>query len=514
MVRPDRPSLPHSELDLLRLAAIVQGSNDAIVGKTLEGVVQTWNPAAERIFGWTAEEMIGESIFRLVPDELHDEEHEILATIRSGRHVSHYETTRLHRDGRRLRIALSVAPIPAPDGRIVGASSIKRDITAQHELEQRLHQSQKLEALGRLAGGIAHDFNNLLTAIGGFASFALRSLPADAPARADVLGIRDAAHRGARLTHQLLAFSRRQAVVPEVVDLSATIRESSAILRRLLGEDVRLEIRTADGATVLIDRGHFTQVLLNLVVNARDAMPEGGTLTIALETGRGAEGQVTLAVRDTGKGMDDATRAHLFEPFFTTKPAGRGTGLGLATVAGIVEQAGGTIDVDTAPGRGTSFRITFPRAAGAPPAPEPAAPALRPASDHDATILVVEDDLDVLELVVRALGEAGYDVLPARDARAAATAAASGAVDLLLTDIVMPGVDGRTLAAQLRAERPGLRVLYMSGFTGHALVQPRSDEPDFTLLAKPFTPEALLDAVRSALAGRSQRASTSPGSPS
>ena len=425
------------ELDRDRLAAIVESSEDAIVGKLLDGTVQSWNPAAERIFGYSAAEMVGASIFRLIPPELHEEERRILKQVSLGHRLSHYETTRVRRDGARILISLTISPIRDSTGALLGAASIKRDITAQRRLEAQLEQAQKMEALGQLAGGVAHDFNNILTIISGFTAFLGRSIPADSPAHPDLAGIEQATDRASRLTRQLLAFARHRPAEVVVFDLAEFVNETASMLRRLLGEHIRLEVRpTAEPIWLRADRGEMSQVLINLTVNARDAMPRGGTLTISLFDDAKA-GQIILNVRDTGHGMDEPTRTQLFDRFFTTKPEGRGTGLGLTTVAGIVRGAGGAIEVSSSPGMGAVFRVTLPRAVSgreARPADPPTA-----ARGHES-VLVVDDEGGVAALAARTLLEYGYSVLQATGPGAAMIAFSqrSAPIDLVVTDIVMP----------------------------------------------------------------------------
>ena len=485
-----------AEIQLQRFAALVASSDDAIVAKTLEGTIQSWNPAAERIFGYTAEEMIGQPIFKLIPPELQSEEHEILARIRQGQHVAHYETNRVTKDGRRITIALTISPIFDGKGNLIGASAIKRDITAQRSLEQQLRQAQKMEALGQLAGGIAHDFNNILTIIEGFTSFGIRSVDPNSEVHSDLLGIRAAAERATRLTQQLLAFSRQQPVQAEALDLAEVIADTAVLLRRVLGEHIELNTSGGRGVSfVHADRGQITQVLLNLAVNARDAMPEGGKLTI---TTRAEAEKVWLEVTDSGLGMDTATMARIFEPFFTTKPRGQGTGLGLSTVFGIVQQSGGTIEAESAPGEGSTFLLSFPRVALTAPSPTDAE---EPSVRGHESVLLVEDDPDLTDLAARALRDFGYKVTQTGGPGEAMVAyAQGGSFDLLVTDVVMPGMNGRILAERLRAENPRLAVLLISGYTGHSLAS--GETGPYPLLNKPFTPGQLVNAVRTVLDGR------------
>jgi PAS domain S-box-containing protein len=503
------PSSP--EFDRDHLAAIVASSEDGIVSKFLDGTVRSWNAGAERIFGYSAAEMIGSSIFRLIPPELHDEERHILGEIRQGRPISHYETQRVRKDGTRILISLSVSPVRDSSGAIIGAASVKRDITAQRNLEEQLRQAQKMEALGQLAGGVAHDFNNILTIISGFAAFLGRAIPEDSPAYPDLLGIEQATERATQLTQQLLAFARHQAPHIEVLDLAVVVNEVATMLRRLLGDHIRLQVRpTAAPVWVRADRGQMSQVLINLAVNARDAMAEGGTLTIGVQDDPRTNA-VVLTVRDTGHGMDQETQSRLFDRFFTTKPVGQGTGLGLTTVAGIVRGAGGRIEVESAPGQGALFRVTLPRAAR-----EPSAGDARREDElqgHE-TVLVVDDESGVARLAARILLDYGYTVLQATGAGAAMVAFAqrTSPVDLVVTDIVMPGLNGRALVDQLRLHEPGLKALYITGHADKVLGDPQHHAEDTPVITKPFTPVQLATAVRQALsAPRARQPKASDG---
>ena len=373
------------------------------------------------------------------------------------------------------------------------------DITDRKRLEEQILQSQKLESLGRLAGGIAHDFNNLLMVISGYSDMLINNLDHRDTLERGLKEIRRAGERGAELTQQLLAFSRKQATQPRAMDLNALIRESQGMLQRVIGEDIELEFSlTQSPWTIRADRGQMHQVLMNLVVNGRQAMPDGGVLSIETANAQLADppgDYLLLRIRDNGVGMDEQTRRHVFEPFFTTKGAGKGTGLGLATVFGIVSQAGGHISVASEPGHGTTFSLYFPRLAGAVAAETPAADRRSAAADA-GTVLVVEDQDEVRGLACTVLKQSGFDVLEAADGDEALTLARRfpGAIRLMLTDVIMPRMNGKELATRLAPVRPDIRVIYMSGYTDRVTL-----EDDAILLEKPFTAERLMETVRQVL---------------
>ncbi len=505
--RAPRPRL--SDLELSRLGAVVESSDDAIISKDLDGTVRTWNRAAERIFGYPLEEMIGQPIFRLIPEELHPEEHQLLARIRAGEHVAHYETTRIRKDGQRIPISLSLSPVRDSEGRLIGASAIKRDITAQRGLERQLHHAQQMDAIGQLAAGVAHDFNNILTVISGYCGLLLARTRVPDPRRDDIIGIQEAADRAAALTQQLLAFGRKQVMQPQVLDLREVIEDTGRMLRRLLGEHIDLAITTGPLLSpVFADRGQLSQVLVNLAVNARDAMPQGGRLTIAAQDVPLSEEYasthlevmpgpyVRIAVSDTGVGMTPEIQARMFEPFFTTKPAGKGTGLGLSTVYGIVKQLDGHMFVYSEPEQGTTIKIYLRHAEDAAVAEAP--PEQPVAGRESATILVVEDDPGIRTVIWRVLEEQGYPVLLAATPQLALELAAGheGPIHLLLTDVVMPEMSGRQLAERLLRDRPRLPVLFMSGYTDDAILHQGRLDPDTDLLQKPFTSDILLRRIR------------------
>ena len=379
-------------------------------------------------------------------------------------------------------------------------------------VQKQLLHSQQLDAIGQLAGGVAHDFNNILTAIAGYCGLLLVDTPAGDPRRDDVLGIQEAADRAAALTQQLLAFGRKQVMQPAILDVREVIEDAGRLLRRLIAEDIELVLSTGPILSpVLADRGQLGQVLVNLAVNARDAMPDGGQLTIeardhpiseayadahlAIEPGP----YVRIAVSDTGRGMTPEVKAHIFEPFFTTKPAGKGTGLGLATVYGIVRQFGGHIFVYSEPGHGTTVKVYLPRAEGV--AITAMGEERAPPGAGLETLLLVEDDPGIRKVARRILEMQAYTVLVASTPNEALEVAAQfkGRIDLLLTDVVLPGLTGPRLAEILVRERPGLPVLYMSGYTDGAIVNSGQLEPGTEFLPKPFTPETLLRRVRQIL---------------
>jgi two-component system cell cycle sensor histidine kinase/response regulator CckA len=618
-----------------RLAAIVASSHDAIFGKDLEGMIQSWNAGAERIYGWSAEEAVGRHVSILAPPERSHESAELVERIRrDGRTIS-LDTERIRKDGRRIAVSLTLSPIVDAAGTMVGVSTIARDIgerkqaedqqraasqyarslieasldplvtispegkitdvnrateevtgvpraaiigtdfadyfgeperaragylqvlsagevrdyplvirhvsgrtievlynatiyrgpdgkpqgvfaaardiTAQRRLEEQVRQSQKLEGIGRLAGGVAHDFNNLLTAIVGAADFLLEELPEGQPLRQDAADIREAAQKAAVLTRQLLTFSRRQVTQPRILDLNETVTSMDRMLHRLLGENVEFgTVAAPELGCVRIDPGQIEQVILNLVVNARDATPAGGRITIETshaevgEQGPASRGGLApgryavLSVRDTGHGMNADVRSHLFEPFFTTKEKGKGTGLGLSTAYGIVKEAGGDIRVRSEPGRGSTFEVYLPRLD---------LPAEADEADREAfprgneTVLLVEDEPMVRRLAARVLRGLGYTVREAPDGVEALRLVAGHTVevDLVVTDVVMPRLGGRELAARLRAEQPHLAVLFISGYTENVSDLQGLIGAGVEFLQKPFTPASLARSVRSTL---------------
>ena len=426
--------------------------------------------------------------------------------------IANHEGQARRKDGTPIWVIQNVSLLSDEDGEEMILGTVF-DVTERRRLEEQLLQSQKMEAVGRLAGGIAHDFNNLLTAIAGYSDLLLAELSGNDPRRESAVEIREAGRRAAGLTQQLLAFSRRQVLEPRVLDLNAVIAGMEKMLRRVIGEDI--ELTTAldtDLWRTMADPGQIEQAIVNLAVNARDAMPRGGRLT--LETANVTLDEkfasayatvqpgphVMLAVSDTGVGMDAALQSRLFEPFFTTKERGKGTGLGLSTTYGIVKQSGGSIWVYSEPGVGTAFKIYLPRCdepeakRETPPVP------LAVARTGSEAVLLVEDEAEVRRLVERLLRMQGYAVTAAASpAEAIAAARAAGKIDLLVTDVIMPGMNGREMARLLAAERPRMRVLYMSGYTDAAIAQQGILPPGTAFLSKPFTPDVLARKVREVL---------------
>jgi two-component system cell cycle sensor histidine kinase/response regulator CckA len=489
-----------------RSRLLTEAAFDGVV-VTVDGVIREANRGMTDMLGYEVDELLGKAVTDLVPSELRAD---VTRRVQEGVE-GRYEFEIRRKDGHKILLEATTRNLLVGGRR--GRISAVRDVTALRSLEQQLRQAQKMEAVGRLAGGVAHDFNNLLTAIFGYADLLAEELPVDHPGRDDLQEIRTAATRASGLTRQLLAFSRQQVLQPVVLSLNEVVENVQKMLQRLLGEDVDLHASLApELGNVRADAGQIEQVIMNLAVNARDAMPTGGKLTLEtanmdLDSGYAEQHQpvapgryVMLAVSDTGTGMDETTKAKVFEPFFTTKEAGKGTGLGLATVYGIVKQSGGYIWLYSELGKGTTFKIYLPRVDAPRDAPI-VAPALVGTVTGTETVLLAEDDSLLLPLARALLAKLGYKVLEARDAAEALAAARGhqGTIHLLVTDVVMPGGGGFQLAQQLLAERPGMRVLYMSGYTDEAVVRHGLLERGLNYLQKPFTPAVLARRVREVL---------------
>jgi two-component system cell cycle sensor histidine kinase/response regulator CckA len=501
-----------------RIEALIRVSPLAIMLVDADDNVRMWNPSAQGMFGWTAEEVLGRPN-PIVPEEMRVEYAAWRREILGGNIIVNRETVRRNRDGAILHVSISTAPVHDPSGNLVGRMAIIMDVTdrkrAEEErrrLEARLQQSQRLEAVGMLAGGIAHDFNNMLAVILGYAETLQDEIPGDSGAQAELGEIVRAATRSSALTRQLLAFARRQTLEMKTEDLNRIILDIQSMLRRSLRENISIDLRLSPSAcTITADQGQIGQVILNLALNAQYAMPEGGRLSIETSevflddaySGTHADASrglhVLLTVADTGKGMDGATMERIFEPFFTTKPFGEGTGLGLPTVYGIVKQHEGNIEVQSEPGKGSTFRIYFPKSRS----PETGADPSPPQRDlHGSeTVLVAEDQNELRRLVCRSLSSQGYDVLDASDGLSALRLSESheGPIHLIVTDVIMEGMNGRELYERISEKRRGIRVVFMSGYAGNVITQYGLPEHDMDLLQKPFSSQTLVSKVREVL---------------
>ncbi len=506
-----------------RLETVVQRMPAGVImAEAPSGKLVLINGRVESIFrgpfriGGSVEDYLQYPAFRPNGHAYRPDEHPLARTIDSGEVVADEEMVFVRADGTRASVLVNSAPIRNPDGFIVAGVLTFHDVTERTQLEHQLRQAQKMEAMGRLAGGVAHDFNNLLTVIGGYGQMVRDALEPKDPKQKDMDAILEASDRASALTRQLLTFSRRQMVEPRVLDLNRQVSRVSRMLSRVIGEDVELVTSLkADPARIKADPAQIEQVLMNVAVNARDAMPKGGKLTVetaAIDAATEAQAPgglkagryVALSMIDTGAGMDAETQSHLFEPFFTTKSRGKGTGLGLSTVYGIVKQSGGEIVIDSELGRGTAVRIYFPLAEERAKAEggHGRRPSTRPGTE---TVLVVEDDSEVRRLSVEMLTRQGYAVLAAASGAEAVRLwrRHAASIDLLLTDVVMPAMSGPELAAKLKAARPGLKVVYMSGYTDEILGQRGVSVSDGTFVHKPFTSDVLTRSVRSVLDGES-----------
>ncbi|MBI3832516.1 MAG: PAS domain S-box protein [Planctomycetes bacterium] len=496
---------------------LVENANSIILRWNAAGRMTFLNEFGQRFFGYSSDEIVGRHVLETIvpPTETQGRDlkqlmEEICAAPES---FEQNINENIKRNGERVWIAWTNRIVRDAHGQVAEILSIGTDITGRRRLEEQLRQSQKMDAVGRLAGGVAHDFNNLLTIISGYSQILLQSKAADPKALEKIKAISDAAGRAATLTRQLLGFSRQSILQPKILDLNAVVADTGKMLRRLIGEAVRFTtVLTPNLSKVKVDPGQLDQVLMNLAVNARDAMmPQGGQLTV--ETGNVLlDGHFTsthlkaklgphvmLAVSDTGCGMKKEVLSRIFEPFYTTKGVGKGTGLGLSMVLGIVEQSGGCIHVYSEPGLGTTFKIFFPAVADE-AAQEAAAPAISNLQGTE-TILLVEDEESVRALTTMSLQSLGYKVLVAVDGKdALSVARAQGdTIDLVVTDVVMPNLGGPEMAAQLKPQFPRMKVLYMSGYTDDAVVRHGLLQDTLALLQKPYTPISLAQKVRQVL---------------
>ncbi|GMV82338.1 MAG: hypothetical protein AMXMBFR7_35220 [Planctomycetota bacterium] len=498
-----------------KFRALLESAPDAIVISNRDGRIELVNSRTLELFGYSKEELIGREVEMLIPEPLRE-----VHMAHRERYIQNPVSRTMggdgaikgrRKDGSLIPVETSVSPIETEDGLLIATNL--RDITERLRQAEQVRQVQKMEAVGRLTGGVAHDFNNLLTIILGYGSLLLNRQDLPAAARNELQVMHKTAERAATLTRQLLQFSRQQVLQPKILNIGEYVQDMAAMLRRLLGESVELRLKLgAEPAFARLDPGQFQQVVLNLVINAKDAMPRGGIVTLEiskvdlgeeytnLHPGVKPGAYLMLAISDTGVGMDEHTRTRIFEPFYTTKGVGAGTGLGLATVHGIVHQSGGHIWVYSEPGRGTTFKIYIPRTdeAGASEAPRLSTAQRKPCSE---TILVVEDEQEIVKLLQAILSGLGYNVLTAGDGEAALRLSEefSGTIHLLLTDIVMPKMSGGELAQVLQTRRPGIRCLYMSGYTNDTIKLHGALDQGGYFIEKPFIAGEIALKVRECL---------------
>ncbi|HKE23692.1 MAG TPA: ATP-binding protein [Bryobacteraceae bacterium] len=496
------------------VVALLESASQAIVSIDREGKIVLANPRTEEMFAYTREELLDHDIELLLPETKRVTHSMQRTDYFNGPHVRPMgigmELSGRRKDGSEFPVEVSLSYVEIEEG--LFAIAFVSDISQRKTLEEQLQHAQKMEAVGRLAGGVAHDFNNMLTVISGYNRMLLDELSPLDPLRSYVEEALTAADRAAELTNQLLAFSRRQIMQPKVINVNTVVRQSDKMLRRLIGEDIELVFLLKDDVgNIKVDPGHLDQAIINLAVNSRDAMPLGGRLTVETANVHLDENYarshvgvkpgefVMIAVSDNGTGMDASTRQHIFEPFFTTKEKGKGTGLGLATVYGTVKQAGGDIWVYSEPGRGTTFKLYFPRVmetSTETPREEPA----RLAQSLE-TVLVVEDEQSVRDLTVKMLQKLGYRILTAASGAEAIEISCThpGRISLLLTDVVMPNMSGRQLADVLRPQRPDMKVLFLSGYTEDTIVHHGVLDENVQFLPKPFSREVLAKKIRDVL---------------
>lgn len=484
-----------------QLRAVVESSDDAIIAKGLDGKIRSWNYGAEQLFGYTADEAVGQLISLVVPlDRIH-EEGGILDRIRAGSRVKHFETIRLHRDGRQIPVSLSISPICDPMGNVTGVSHIARDVTERKQFQDQLLQAQKLESLGVLAGGLAHDFNNLLTGVMGNASLAAQDAGEYSPVLPRLNKILEASERAAVLVRQMLAYAGKGRLMVRSLDLSSEVTEAVPLLRAAISQRVTIDLQLA-GALPRIeaDAAQMQQLVLNLAINGAEAIAEGtgaGTVTIATyarENGKGSE--VVLRVSDTGCGMDDSTSGRIFDPFFTTKFTGRG--LGLAAVHGIIRGHHGTISVESAPSRGSIFTVALPAAKAAAGGE---APSLDADLSGEGNVLVVDDEEMVRSMARQALEKWGYRVETAEDGKQAVERFAANPEDFdgILLDLTMPVMDGQETLVRIRAIRRDVPVILSSGFSEVEALQRFEGHGLAGFLQKPYTVSALARKLKQAI---------------
>jgi PAS domain S-box-containing protein len=503
-----------------RYRHFVENAHDIIYSHDLSGNYTSINRAGEQVTGYTREEFLKLNLTDTVAPEYLNTVNEMLRRKLTGEDVPPFEMDLVAKDGRRIAVEANTELL-FQDGEILGIQGIARNVTERKRLEDQLRQSQKMEAIGQLAGGVAHDFNNLLTAINGYSSLALRRVDDNDLIKSYLEEVIKAGNRAANLTRQLLAFGRKQMLQPVPINLNDIVVDMNKMLRRLIGEDIQLSAQLEPALyTIKADPGQVEQVLVNLVVNARDAMPKGGQLNIETsnveyttkESVISEGSYVALSVTDTGTGMNAETQARVFEPFFTTKEKGKGTGLGLSTVYGIVKQSGGDIRLISSLDQGTTFNVYFPALKGV-AATSRQINRERPIQEGSETILLVEDEPVVRALAKEILEKAGYSIIEASQGREALRFwdEHTGQIQLLLTDVRMPGLSGRELADRLMNEKPDLRVVYMSGYAEEAITRLGIVSESSQFLQKPFTPEKLLNAIRLELDGGEKLATSYQG---
>ena len=507
-----------TELELFQtnqmMAALIQGAPVAIITINPDKKIMLWNPAAEQIFGWTSDEVIGKPV-PFIPANHREEFLHNLDSVFQGNPATPLEVTCLHKNGSMIDLVFHSAAIKDTQGAIIGVLEIFEDVSEIRKLEQQFRQLQKMDAIGRLAGGIAHDFNNLMTAISGYAQIASAYLIPGHPLSEPVLEIEKAVERANQLTRQLLAFSSTQPGESKNISINKIIHNMDKLIHRLIGENIKVIIRlgTIPGY-IKVDAGHFEQVVMNLAINARDAMPDGGELHIETyhqpavnEQGNPASPlppveYAVLTIRDTGTGMTDEVRSHIFEPFYTTKEKGHGTGLGLATVYGIISQYKGSIEVLSTPGNGTTFQIKLPLYTESPPEITVLAEPSTGMPQGTETVMIIEDEDTVLHLNAKVLKRLGYSVITATTGKEALQAAAQvspGNLQLILSDVILPDMNGVKLVEDIRQSHPNVKIILTSGYTDVAIMQRYQIHPSISFLPKPYTPTLLANRVRDIL---------------